>query len=231
MIIEGMRRWSLFILFCVLLPIYSAASTIKTVKSGYWFNPSIWSEGEIPKGYDTIQVNHIVGSDSTIVIFKTVLVLGEGGEVHSPDRVYVDRGAKILNRGAIYTESLEVFGTVESFGKLTTGSTQIAGSFVVKGSWNTRSGNADNWKEKLKKSKHFVLNTFPNPSNGTFKLSLNEIVPFGTITIHDMKGNLVYIHDLVNEKYHAIQLDLISGLYFLKAQIGQEILTKKLVVN
>ncbi|MCH2234922.1 MAG: hypothetical protein MK078_11785 [Crocinitomicaceae bacterium] len=88
MIIERTGRWK-FIILCVLfLPLFGKSTTVSNVTNGYWFNPNVWSTGVLPKGCDTIQVNHIIGSDSTIVVFKTVLEVGLGGALYSTERIY-----------------------------------------------------------------------------------------------------------------------------------------------
>jgi hypothetical protein len=57
------------------------------------------------------------------------------------------------------------------------------------------------------------VNLFPNPSDGTFSLVLDEYENGGTMQISDATGRIIYAQQLVgNEKM--ITVDLLPGIYF-----------------
>ena len=77
----------------------------------------------------------------------------------------------------------------------------------------------------------FDLNITPNPTTGVFNLNLNsnELV---LLKIYDMLGKLVFYEknrDLTQNPQ--IKLALPPGLYFLKVNIGNKVIAKKLVIK
>jgi len=69
--------------------------------------------------------------------------------------------------------------------------------------------------EEVDKLEHTSL--YPNPSNGSFNLSVAFDV---NVKIHDVLGNLVYQGEL-KKGVNAIDLYNISeGLYFVKVELG-----------
>jgi hypothetical protein len=77
----------------------------------------------------------------------------------------------------------------------------------------------------------FNLNITPNPTTGFFNLNLNsnELV---LLKIYDMLGKLVFYEknrDLTQNPQ--IKLALPKGLYFLKVNIGNKVIAKKLVIK
>ena len=77
----------------------------------------------------------------------------------------------------------------------------------------------------------FNLNITPNPTTGVFNLNLNsnELV---LLKIYDTLGKLVFYEknrDLTQSSQ--IKLALPQGLYFLKVNIGNNVITKKLIIK
>jgi hypothetical protein len=77
---------------------------------------------------------------------------------------------------------------------------------------------------------------YPNPNNGLFDLSMQDINgQNAVITIYNLIGDLIYEKNLETTEGSIngeIQLhDVANGVYFVKINANNKILTKKLVIN
>jgi hypothetical protein len=74
-------------------------------------------------------------------------------------------------------------------------------------------------------------NIYPNPNNGTFTLQLkNTSFSNGTVTVYDVVGKEVYRSQLTNSKSE-ITLNQPKGIYFVKLQLDDAVLTKRVTVE
>lgn len=83
------------------------------------------------------------------------------------------------------------------------------------------------------KENHLVI--FPNPSNGVFTIEIPRSTKDYTIRVIDILGNTVYDKNLLsNTQNHNIKVNLsnyIKGIYFLEFINGNEIITRKILVE
>jgi tyrosinase len=78
--------------------------------------------------------------------------------------------------------------------------------------------------EKIK-----VINIFPNPNNGIFKISLNEVSE-GTIEISDLYGFNIYKSEFKNQTEFEMNLqDRPKGIYIVKVFSGEQVFTNKII--
>ena len=66
---------------------------------------------------------------------------------------------------------------------------------------------------------------YPNPSNGIFKVKLNDNqADFVSVSIYDISGKLVYIKEQVNTNNFDVDIsDKANATYLLKVQIGDKV--------
>lgn len=102
--------------------------------------------------------------------------------------------------------------------------TSSAEKAVYKVNCSTLSGIDDNFLNQI----HFDL--FPNPSNGQVHIVLPENSNNSHIKIHNILGELVY-SEIVKESSITINLNLLSGLYFVSVDHNGQKATKKIVVE
>lgn len=75
------------------------------------------------------------------------------------------------------------------------------------------------------------ITIFPNPSNGVFKISLNEITN-GTIVVTDINGRTVYQSDFKNQSEFDMNLQHQSkGVYIVKVVSGNKNEVKKIIIQ
>ena len=76
---------------------------------------------------------------------------------------------------------------------------------------------------------NIILNTFPNPSNGSLFIQSNH--PIDEIQIHDISGRIVSeIKPQINI-YHIQTSHLKNQLYFVRCLINQDWITRKIILN
>lgn len=72
---------------------------------------------------------------------------------------------------------------------------------------------------------------YPNPSNGTFKVELENATELSTIKVYNAIGKLVY-ETSATESSKEIKLDnMSSGVYFIRINSGSSNQTKKLIIK
>ena len=81
-----------------------------------------------------------------------------------------------------------------------------------------------------------IVSVYPNPSNGLFTLSINNVVANQiVISILDIQGKIVFAETDKNisaDYKKQINLsDLAKGIYYVKINIGSELKTQKLIVQ
>lgn len=76
-----------------------------------------------------------------------------------------------------------------------------------------------------------AVQILPNPSDGNFKISLNEIHGDIKLTICDFTGKTVYSELLKGEMNHTIHTDLSNGVYFVVLEEKNLISITKLIIN
>ncbi len=78
-------------------------------------------------------------------------------------------------------------------------------------------------------------NTFlisPNPSDGNFIISFNEVIKKGNVEISNTIGEKVFTENIFNESEKAINLNLISsGIYFVKVFDSEKSYCRKLIIK
>lgn len=78
----------------------------------------------------------------------------------------------------------------------------------------------------VKNSPHATFNIYPNPSNGLFNIQLeNNILINANLQVYDCTGKVCYSTQ-INGKQLRISLNKQAGLYLIKLQAGDIILTK-----
>ena len=76
-----------------------------------------------------------------------------------------------------------------------------------------------------------LVKVYPNPSNGFF--SIKTTIPFKSIEIYNLNGELVYSSNIFNRKT-SFEIDLSGkgkGVYFIKIHNGLKIYCKKLILQ
>jgi hypothetical protein len=89
--------------------------------------------------------------------------------------------------------------------------------------------------QALKEEKSFEVNAYPNPTNGLFKMEINEDVGNVVVTLHDISGATAktYYFD-GKSKLDAFQFDISSlskGVYFLKVKTTHQSSVQKIILN
>lgn len=75
-----------------------------------------------------------------------------------------------------------------------------------------------------------ALQVYPNPSNGTFTVEGNQLEG-SIITVYDILGNLVMQKEAQSEQVDFNSIQLSTGIYLIKINKENQIVTKKLIVN
>ena len=75
------------------------------------------------------------------------------------------------------------------------------------------------------------LRAYPNPSNNQLNIDLSKATENVVVEIVDVQNRPVYRINLLAGKMHRLEHDWPAGVYFIKAQAGDQITTQKLVVQ
>jgi len=77
-----------------------------------------------------------------------------------------------------------------------------------------------------------LVKIYPNPNNGQFTIELTNVESGATLSIYNMLGAMVYQSLVTNQTSHKINLPGVrKGIYFVKVMDGNELLTRKIVVE
>jgi hypothetical protein len=72
---------------------------------------------------------------------------------------------------------------------------------------------------------------YPNPNNGNFTITLRDaIFKQGTVTVYDIMGSLLKSEKLISTS-QTIHLDAPKGIYLVKLQLDDAVMTKRVVVE
>jgi hypothetical protein len=77
------------------------------------------------------------------------------------------------------------------------------------------------------------LEVYPNPSSSWFNIKLPELTGQVSLSIVDMTGKSVYIHDVTSAKNKQVKIDhkLAGGIYFLVIKSDDKKLVEKLIIE
>ena len=77
------------------------------------------------------------------------------------------------------------------------------------------------------------LNVYPNPFREETTVDFGQIISKATITIVDVYGKLIEVHNLSNTDQYIIKgIDKASGVYFMEIELGQQVLHNiKLIIK
>lgn len=79
-----------------------------------------------------------------------------------------------------------------------------------------------------------LLSIYPNPNNGKFTINMENINTQNAIfelEINNVVGQKVYSENISQPKTHLLDLNLPSGLYFVKLKSGNKTNTKKIIIQ
>lgn len=79
-------------------------------------------------------------------------------------------------------------------------------------------------------STNSFMNIYPNPNDGNFNLTLNDLKENTELEIKDVMGKIIYQHT-INEKSSTINTTLPNGIYFLQIQSASYLAVKKIVIR
>jgi len=78
----------------------------------------------------------------------------------------------------------------------------------------------------------YGINIYPNPSDGTFRIEIENKEKTVDVSISDMTGKLVYSNKLNTFENHIIKLhDVSKGIYFIKINLGDKSVVSKLIIQ
>ena len=75
-----------------------------------------------------------------------------------------------------------------------------------------------------------LLKVYPNPNDGNFAISLPDVMNNADLYILDMEGKVVYKDEFTGKEL-TLDIDLSSGVYFVKIVAADHFFTNKLIVE
>jgi hypothetical protein len=76
------------------------------------------------------------------------------------------------------------------------------------------------------------LSVFPNPTSGNFSVTFSQIIPNGSLELHNILGQSIYYKTLTGDNYKQIEIhDIPEGIYFVKVSDGMNSYCSKLLVQ
>jgi ELWxxDGT repeat protein len=75
-----------------------------------------------------------------------------------------------------------------------------------------------------------TFNIYPNPNNGTFTIETTNNFKNGSVSMYDIMGREVYQSPITNSKF-SITINQPKGIYLVKLQLDDAVLTKHIVVE
>lgn len=78
-----------------------------------------------------------------------------------------------------------------------------------------------------------IINIYPNPTNGKFTIEMNDLLKQvqHDVSIYNVIGEKVFQFEINNPKFEIDISKQPAGVYLLKLQTEQGIVTKKLIIN
>ncbi|RZS99035.1 T9SS type A sorting domain-containing protein [Aquimarina brevivitae] len=192
--------------------------------------------------WNSIQYNFYLMTGGNIKIYESGVFKANGGTYKVGDKIRVERkGSKIYykkNGVVIYSSNTNPFTSLMADVSLYTPNATITNAratftcFVR--SQDMVSEEIQNAKEPLGESNltKLSVSVYPNPGNGLFTLDLNQRVKEVSIQLYAVNGALVYDKKYSGDVLNKVEIDITSqteGVYFLKIQSGNEMITKKLI--
>ena len=81
-------------------------------------------------------------------------------------------------------------------------------------------------------NKDIHLSVYPNPFREETTVDFGQIISKGTITIVDVYGKLIEIHELTNtDKYIIKGTNKASGVYFMEIEINKTTIKSKIIIE
>jgi len=197
----------------------------------YGFMNGMWGSSGLPFTYGGSGIN---GTEPTNHLFSGSLTdLAEWSEVseNNPvgDRrmIGVTEGATIVPNQVICYDYAVLYNrsgstNIENAVGLTGLSTQVQAFYDAEVNFS-----CDNVVLNTAESATTNFEMYPNPSNGDINLSSNSMFD---VTIYSINGELVYSKANVNSKI-VLNLDVTTGIYFVKVRQDNSVLTKKLIIK
>jgi ELWxxDGT repeat protein len=75
-----------------------------------------------------------------------------------------------------------------------------------------------------------TFSIYPNPNNGTFTLETNNDFKNGSVSVYDIMGRLIKSENLIS-KSETISINAPKGVYVVKLQLDDAVLTKRVMVE
>jgi hypothetical protein len=172
------------------------------------------------------------GDCSNDLIANTNVTTGEDNKQASNSIV----ATNVINNGASAIYHAPLVTLKPSFNAKTGSRVRIypegcTNTFLARQSEGTTATTDDqNSKEVLIKQIE-TINVHPNPSNGIFNISLNEVSK-GTVQVMDLFGFVVYETDFENKTDFEINIqERQKGIYIVKVFSGEKVYTNKIIKN
>jgi hypothetical protein len=75
------------------------------------------------------------------------------------------------------------------------------------------------------------ITIYPNPSNGKFKIDLQNVYNNCKIEIYDVLGHLIFENKYTSSNIIDLNLDLQSGIYLIKLKSDQMQYNAKIIID
>jgi hypothetical protein len=227
-----MKKLKHLLLFCLLvISSFSFSVTWKTVSTGFWNNPYVWSTGTVPpySSADTFLIRNPVAITNDLFFQSGAFVkIDSSGGICGHYNATVFSGAKILKHGILELDSLKIPGgqvtclspgevILTQYGIITAG-----GSLTVNGC----SLSVGPWFECIQPAYSFIIGIeepnvkdpikiFPNPGNGVFELRLDTDTKFKKLIVSDLWGRTCFEQTIENNSENSLfDISLLkNGLY------------------
>jgi hypothetical protein len=228
-----MRKASVVLLLILTYIITGRANTWRTIATGYWHNPAIWSAGVVPpySSADTFQILYPVAFDQNIVLETGgYLLIDSTGGLCGHHNITVNPGAGIYKSGILEIDTLTVPGgdvifvppgntILTVYGIITAGgSLNNLGSALQVGSWFDCQQPEYAFTLGIQEAHSCASAILPNPNNGRFLISFDRAPCKADINIMDITGRRVRKMSLKDDAIMG-QIDvsfLPNGIYFVE---------------
>lgn len=232
------------IIFCVFISLQINAITIKTIATGDWENPAIWSYNQVPTNPDSIIIYHYVTLNQNLTINNpTVLFIDTLGTICGDYLLETLCGASFINYGHMFLGQIKTRAGKNYYYISCKNYMIISGCFSGGGYYynippngatyvwppvlcKTQNTNWEGGQIGLMELENNTLKIYPNPIT-------NE--PLTIITLSKTKMRLLDImgKELVGNVFeNKTELNLASlpcGVYFLELEIDGKKQIKKIL--
>ena len=166
-------------------------------------------------------INYLSGTNSVNYNATSTIIVPATSSfsVQNGSNVIMNAGDKIVLKNGFYTKI---------------GSKFLARISSVSSCSNSNKTSLINNENSISSKKEISLDKIicsPNPSNGIFKISLNEISE-GKIQVTDLYGSTIYKSDFKNQNEFEMNMqDRPKGIYIVKVFSGEQVFTSKIIKN